>query len=88
MSRYATAGHGPGGGLGLGMSSPVTFFAAFEARKVASFLCWLMEVWSHVGQRLKCGIWPDLIGPPLALPVLPGLLKILKAKFKRSYWRV
>ena len=24
-------GHGPGGGLSLGMSSPVTFFAAFEA---------------------------------------------------------
>ena len=39
---------------------------------MASSLCWLMEVWSHVGQWLKSGIWPDLVGPSLALPVLPG----------------
>ena len=50
----------------------MAFFATFEARQVASSLCLLMEVWSHVGQRLKGGIWPDLIGPPLAFPVLPG----------------
>ena len=37
-----------------------------------SFLCWLMEAWSHVGQWLKGGIWPDLVGPSLALHVLPG----------------
>ena len=50
----------------------MAFFATFEARQVASCLCWLMEVWSHVGQRLKGDVWPDLIGPSLVLPVLPG----------------
>ena len=30
-----------------------------------------MEAWSHVGQWLKGGIWPDLVGASLALPVLP-----------------
>ena len=39
---------------------------------MASFLWWLMDAWSHVGQWLKGGIWPDLVGPSLALPVLPG----------------
>ena len=39
---------------------------------MTSCLCWLMEVRSHVGQWLKGGIWPDLIGSSLALPVLPG----------------
>ena len=39
---------------------------------MASFLCWLMEAWSHVGQWLKGGIWPDLVGPSLALPILPS----------------
>ena len=42
---------------------------------MASFLCWLMEAWSHVGQWLKAGIWPNLIGPSLVLTVLPGFLK-------------
>ena len=37
---------------------------------MASFLCWLMEAWSHVGQWLKGGIWPDFVGTSLALPVL------------------
>ena len=52
----------------------MAFFAAFEAgsRWVASYLCLLMEVWSHVGQWLKGGIRPNLIGPSLALPVFPG----------------
>ena len=36
---------------------------------MASFLCWLMEAWSHVGQWVKDGIWPDRVGPSLALPV-------------------
>ena len=64
-------GHGPGGGLSLGMSSPVIFFAAFEAgpRGLPSLL---VEAWSYVGQWLKGGFWPDLPGPSLALPVLPG----------------
>ena len=31
-----------------------------------------MEAWSHVGQWLKGGIWPDLVELSLALPVLPG----------------
>ena len=35
-------------------------------------LCWLMEAWSHVGQWLKSGIWPDLPGPSLDSPVLPS----------------
>ena len=38
---------------------------------MASFLCWLMEAWSYVGQWLEGDIWPDLFGPSLALPVLP-----------------
>ena len=50
----------------------MAFFAIFEAGQVASCLCQLMELWSHVGQRLKGGIWRDLNGPPLALPILPG----------------
>ena len=40
-----------------------------------------LEPCSAVGKR---GIWPDLIGPSLVLPVFSQLLKILKAKFKRS----
>ena len=58
-------GHGPGGGLSLGMSSPVIFFAAFEAgpRGLPSLL---VEAWSYVGQWLKGGIWPDLPGPSLS----------------------
>ena len=39
---------------------------------MASFLCWLMEAWNHVGQWLKGGIWPDLVGPFPGLPILPG----------------
>ena len=31
-----------------------------------------LEVLSHVGQWLKGGFWPDLVGPSLALPVFPG----------------
>ena len=50
----------------------MAFFATFEAGQVASCLCQLMELWSHVGQWLKGGIWLDLIGHSLALLVLPG----------------
>ena len=39
---------------------------------MASFLCWLMEAWSHVGQWLKGDIQPDLVGPSLALLVFLG----------------
>ena len=55
-------GHGPEVGLGFRL----------EWAQVASFLCWLMEAWSHVGQWLKGGIWPDFVGLSLGLPVLPG----------------
>ena len=61
------------GALSLGMSGPSGLLCCIRSRaQVASFLCWLMEAWSYVGQWLKRGIWPDLIGPTLALPVLPG----------------
>ena len=61
------------GALSLGMSGPSGLLCCICSRaQVASFLCWLMEAWSHVGQWLKGGIWPDLVGPSLALPVLPG----------------
>ena len=57
------------GALALGMSGPS--LPHLRQGPVLSFLCSLMEAWSNVGQWLKDGIWPDLVGPSLALPVLP-----------------
>ena len=85
MSRYATAGHGPGGGLGLGMSIPVTFFAAFEAgpRGLPSLLVGGgMEPCRAVAQRWYLAQSPWAFSS-FACP--SRLLKILKAKFKRSH---
>ena len=60
-------GHGPGGGLGF--SHEQTQQPSLpHLNQGASFLCWLMEAWSHV----KGGIWPNLIGPSLVLPVFPS----------------
>ena len=49
---------------------------------MASFLCWLTEAWGHVGQWLKGGIWPDLVGPSLALPVLLDYWKSQRLNLK------
>ena len=67
------------GALALGISGPSGLLCCIWSRpQVASFLCWLMEAWSYVGQWLKGGIWPDLFGPSLALPVLPFKIENLK----------
>ena len=66
-------GHGPGGGLGFRHKrAQWPSFLHLKQGPGASFLCWLMEAWNHLGQWLKGGIWPDLTGPSLDLPVLPG----------------
>ena len=64
-------GHDLKQALTLGMSgSSGLLYHILSRAQVASFLCWLMEAWSHVGQWLKGGIWPDFVGTSLALPVL------------------
>ena len=66
-------GHGPGGGLGFRHEwAQWPSLPSLKQGQVTSFLCWLMEAWSHVGQQLNGGIWPDLVGPSLALSVLPS----------------
>ena len=64
------------GALALGMRGPTGLLCHIWSRaQGVSILCWLMKAWSYVGQWLKGGIWPDLVGPSLALPVLPSYWK-------------
>ena len=60
------------GALALGISGPSGLCCICNRAQVASFLCWLMEAWSCVGQWLKDSVRPDLVGPSLVLPVLPS----------------
>ena len=65
-------GHGPGGGLGY-RHEWVQWPSLLHLKQgPGGFLSLLMEVWSHVGQWVKCGIRPNLVGPSLALPGFPG----------------
>ena len=66
-------GRGPGGGLGFGHEWVQCPSSLHLKQGPGACLCWLMEVWSYVGRWLHEGdIWPDLIGPSLVLPFLPG----------------
>ena len=65
-------GHGPGGALGFRNERPQWPSLPHLKQGPGGFLSLLIdEAWSHVEQWLKGGIWPDLVGPSLALPVLP-----------------